>query len=114
MQVHYLEIVTNEVTNTCTVYAQLYGVKFSDIIPELGNARKAALANGGMIGIRAPMHESEQPLIRPYMRVDDIEAALVEVVNIGAEIAHPAMEITGHGIFAIYTLGGIQYGLWQV
>jgi hypothetical protein len=34
-------------------------------------------------------------------------------VNSGAEIAHPPMEIPGHGKFAIYVQGGVHHGLWQ-
>ena len=32
----------------------------------------------------------------------------------GGEIAHPPMEIPGHGKFAVYIQGGIHHGLWQV
>jgi hypothetical protein len=52
MQLHYLEIVTPEVDATCTTYAQLHGVTFTDPEPGLGNARTAKLDNGGMIGVR--------------------------------------------------------------
>lgn len=31
----------------------------------------------------------------------------------GAELAHPPLEIPGHGTFAIYFQGGVQHGLWQ-
>ena len=114
MQVHYLEVVTPEVDATCSTYSQLYGVKFGEGDPGLGNARTAALTNGGMIGVRAPMRESEEPVIRPYLLVEDIDAAVETAVNTGGEIAHPPMEIPGHGKFAIYIQGGNDYGLWQV
>jgi len=32
----------------------------------------------------------------------------------GGEIAHPPLEIAGHGKFAIYIMGGNNHGLWQV
>ncbi len=67
MQVHYLEIVTQEVDATCVTHEQLHGVTFSEGDPGLGNARTAVLSNGGMIGVRAPMHESEEPVVRPYL-----------------------------------------------
>lgn len=114
MQVHYLEIVTPDVDAVCATYAQLHGVSFSEPEPGLGNARTAALANGGVIGVRAPMHEAEEPVIRPYLLVDDVEAAAKAAAAAGAEIAHPPMEIPGHGTFAIYIQGGIHTGLWQV
>jgi predicted enzyme related to lactoylglutathione lyase len=46
--------------------------------------------------------------------VDDVEAAVAAVEDAGGEIAHPPMEIPGHGKFAIYIQGGLHHGLWQV
>jgi len=114
INIHYLEIVTKEVDATCATYEQLHGVTFGEGEPGLGNARTAALASGGVIGVRAPMHESEEPVVRPYHLVKDIESAAAAAVKTGGEIAHPPMEIPGHGKFAIYIQGGIQHGLWQV
>ncbi len=59
------------------------------------------------------MRPTELPIVRPYVLVDDIEAAVEEVAVQGAEIAHPAMELPGYGTFAIYIVGGIEQGLWQ-
>jgi predicted enzyme related to lactoylglutathione lyase len=114
MQVHYLEIVTSEVDATCAAQEKLHGVTFGEAEASLGGARTAALPGGSRIGIRAPMHESETPVVRPYVLVDDIEAAANAAVEAGGEIAHPPMEIPGQGKFAIYLQGGIQHGLWQV
>ena len=60
------------------------------------------------------MHETEEPVVRPYWLVDDIEAAVAAAVEAGGEIAHPPMEIPGHGTFAIYVHGGNDHGLWQL
>ena len=79
----------------------------------LGNARTAAMQTGGLVGVRAPLRETEEPVVRPYWLVDDIEAALAAAVAAGGEIAHAPMEIPGHGTFAIYIQGGIGHGLWQ-
>ena len=114
MQLQYLEIVTPDVDATCTTYARVHGVTFGPPEPGLGNARTAALRGGGRIGVRAPMHESEQPVVRPYVLVDDIEAAAKAAAEAGAVIAHPPMEIPGHGKFAIFIQGGIQHALWQL
>ena len=114
MQVQYLEIVTPEVDATCAAYEKLHGVSFSAPEAGLGNARTATLANGGLLGVRAPMHETEEPVVRPYLLVDDIDAAATAAVEAGGEIAHPTMEIPGHGKFAIYIQGGIHHGLWEV
>ena len=113
MQIDYLEIVSPDVDAVCACYEKLHGVQFSAPQAGLGNARTAALANGGMIGVRAPMHVAEQPVVRPYLLVEDIEAAAKAAEAAGAEIAHPPMELPGFGKFAIYIQGGIHHGLWQ-
>jgi hypothetical protein len=51
--------------------------------------------------------------VRPYLLVDDVEAAAAAAVEAGGEIAHPPMELPGHGTFAIFIQGGIHHGLWQ-
>ena len=61
------------------------------------------------------MHESETPVVRPYVLVEDIDAAVRDAVEAGGEIAHPPMELPGgRGRFAIYIQGGIHCGLWQL
>lgn len=113
MQIHYLEIVTNEVDAVCSGYAAAHGVEFSEPEAGLGNARTAKLPGDGIVGVRAPMHETEEAVIRPYWLVDDIETAIAAAAKAGGEVAHPPMEITGFGTFAIYSLGGVHHGLWQ-
>ncbi len=60
------------------------------------------------------MRESEEPVVRPYWLVDDIEAALAAAVEAGGEIALPQMDIPGHGTIAIYIHGGVHHGLWKL
>ena len=114
MQIYYLEIVTKDVDAVCANYAQMHGVTFGEGDAGLGGARTAPLPGGGMVGVRAPMHEAEEPVVRPYLLVDDIEAAVAIAVEQGGEIAHPPLELPGHGTFAIFIQGGIHHGLWQV
>jgi len=114
MQIQYLEIVTKDVDAVCATYARLHGAKFGDADAGLGGARTAALPDGGMLGVRAPMNDAEELVVRPYLLVDDIQSAVAAAVESGAEIAHPPLELPGHGTFAIFIQGGIQHGLWQV
>jgi predicted enzyme related to lactoylglutathione lyase len=51
---------------------------------------------------------------RPYILVDDIEAALAAAGRAGAEITVPPMSIPGHGTCAIIYQSGIESGLWQL
>jgi predicted enzyme related to lactoylglutathione lyase len=114
MKVQYLEIVTPDVDAFCKTYSKLHGVTFGESDPNLGNARTGELAGGGKIGVRAPMRETENPVVRPYVLVDDIQAAVDAAAEAGAEIAIPPMEIPGQGRFAIFIQGGIESGLWQL
>ncbi len=118
MNLHYLEIVTTEVDATCTALGRSLGVEFGDPVAELGGARTASPDSGSAvaedIGVRAPMREDEEPVVRAYHRVDDLERALAAAVEAGGEVALGEMEIPGRGTIAIYILGGIQHGLWQV
>ena len=114
MQVHYLEVVTPDVEAVCEAYAQSHNVEFGEGDPNLGGARTAKLANGGMLGIRGPLRETEEPVVRPYMLVDDIQASVDAAAKAGAEVALPPMEIPGYGTFAIVVQGGIDSGYWQL
>ena len=114
MKIQYLEIVTKEVDAVCAAYASAHKVKFGEPDAGLGNARTATLAGGGLVGVRSPLRGTEEPVVRPYWLVDDIDAAVAAAVQAGGEVAHPPMEIPGHGTFAIYLQGGNDHGLWQV
>lgn len=112
--VHYLEIVTPDVESACQMYSKAYNWQFEAAKPELGNASVATLPDGSLCGIRAPMHDQETPIVRTYLRVTDINKAVQEAAQLGAQLALEPTEIPGHGTIAIYMLGGIQQGLWQV
>lgn len=114
MKVQYLEIVTREVDAVCAAYTSALNVQFGEPDARLGRARTASLAGGGLVGVRAPLRETEDPVVRPYWLVADIDAALAAAVKAGGEIAHPPMEIPGHGTFAIYLQGGNDHALWQL
>ncbi len=113
MQAYYLEVVTPDVDAVCDAYAAAYGVQFGDPEPALGYARTAPLSGGGFVGVRAPLRASEQPVVRPYWLVPDIDSAVAAAVKAGAQLALPPMEIPGHGKCAIYILGGVEHGIWQ-
>ncbi|MFK7885750.1 MAG: VOC family protein [Gammaproteobacteria bacterium] len=113
MRIGYLEIVTADVDAVCASYAAATGVQFCDGVAALGNARTAPATDGGLIGVRASMHETEKPVIRPYWLVDEVDAAVLAAEKAGGEIIHPAMTLPGQGRFAIYRQGENEHGLWQ-
>ncbi|WP_341644963.1 VOC family protein [Thauera sp. SDU_THAU2] len=114
MKVQHLEIVTSKVEAVCAAYAAAHGAQFGEPDKSLGGARTAALSSGGLVGVRAPLRETEEPVVRPYWLVEDIEAAVAAVIEAGGVIAVPPMEIPGHGTCAIYLQGGNDHGLWQL
>lgn len=114
MKIHYLEIVTADVDAACALYSDMYGVSFGEADPSLGGARTAKLDDGGLLGVRGPLRDTEKPTVRPYMLVDDIKASVAAAKSNDAEIAMEPMEIPGYGQFAIVIQGGIDLGLWQL
>ena len=81
--------------------------------PEWGNSFVATLPGGSLCGIRGPMHDQEKPVVRTYVRVLDVDAAVQEAAQLGAKIALEPMEIPGQGRIAIYLHGGIEQGVWE-
>lgn len=114
MKLHYLEIVTADVDGVCAAYAAAAGASFGGPVAALGQARTAPLPDGATLGVRAPMHEAEEPAIRPYWLVADLAAAVAAAEAAGAHVILPAMEIPGHGTIAICMQGGGQHGYWQI
>jgi hypothetical protein len=55
------------------------------------------------------MHDAEKHVVRPYLLVKDIAAA----VDSGAEIAVPPMEVAARHMRIIFQ-HGIESGLWQL
>jgi predicted enzyme related to lactoylglutathione lyase len=113
MRVQYLEIVTRDVDAVIAAYASALHARFGEPDSGLGGARTASLAGGGLVGVRAPLREDEDPVVRPYWLVPDIGAAHAAAVRAGGLTAHPPLRIPGHGTFAIYYQGGNDHGLWQ-
>ncbi|EPO0026885.1 VOC family protein [Vibrio alginolyticus] len=114
MKVHYLEIVTPDVESVCKAYELAQNSSFGEPDEMLGGARTSELSDGSIVGVRAPLRDNETPVVRPYCLVDDIEKAVAQVKEQGAEIAVPPLEIPNKGKFAIYILGSIEHGFWQL
>jgi len=113
MQVHYIEIVSKNVDKQCNALEQVHGLSFGPEVQDLGRAKVAKNANGVLIGVRAPLAEHEQTIVRVYVAVDDITKAVKAVESAGAVIAYPPTKQGETGTWAIYILDGVQHGLWQ-
>jgi predicted enzyme related to lactoylglutathione lyase len=113
MAVHYLEIVSNDVDTLTALYQQMHGLSFGAPDPDLGQARVATRADGSMVGIRKPLAAHEQPIVRAYLGVEDIQQAVKKAEDAGAIIAYPPTQQGQWGTFAIVIQGDVQHGLWQ-
>lgn len=114
MKVHYLEIVSLDVEAVCRAYEHTHDVEFGAPDELLGGAKTCSLADGSIVGVRPPMRETEDPVVRPYWLVENIDQAVSRVEAQGAKIAMAPMEIPGKGRFAIYILGSNDHGLWEL
>ncbi|MCP4093409.1 MAG: hydroxylase [Planctomycetes bacterium] len=112
--IHYLEIVSADPNAARDLYAGTYGLEFGDSVPELGNAFVASLPSGSLFAIRGTLAEHEKPVIRAYVRVDDIHQATEKAASLGAMIALPPTELPGQGTIAIYIHGDVEHGIWQL
>ncbi len=113
MKPHYIEIVSASVDKQRASLEQVHGLSFGDEVADLGGARLAETSDGMLVGIRAPMAEHEQPIVRTYIAVDDINEAVRAAEAAGGMIAYPPTQQGETGTWAIYILDDIQYGLWQ-
>ena len=91
----------------------MHGLCFGPPDPDLGHARVATQADGSLVGIRKPLATHEQPIMRTYLAVEDIQQATKSAVESGATIAYPPTQQANHGTFAIVIQGGVEHGLWQ-
>ncbi len=108
----YLEIVSNDVDTLIGLYQRIHGLSFGPPDPDLGQARVASQADGGLIGIRKPLAAHEQPIMRTYLAVEDIQQAVKTAEEGGAMIAYPPTQ-GNHGTFAIVVQSYLEHGLWQ-
>jgi predicted enzyme related to lactoylglutathione lyase len=113
MSVHYLEIVSDEVDALTDLYQRVHGLSFGPPDPDLGQARVATRADGALVGIRKPLAAHEQPIMRAYLEVEDIQRAAKKAEESGAIVAYPPTPQGRGGTFAIVIQGGVQHGLWQ-
>lgn len=113
MTIRYLEIVSKDVDREIAILEVQKGIRFGDPVAALGGARTATLSEGSRIGVRAPMHDAEEAVARPYFLTDTLQETVDAAVANGAELAVPPMELPGQGTIALYFVDGVQYGLWQ-
>ena len=113
MHVHYLEIVCEDVDAQGAARERVHGLSCGPPGPDLGQARVADQTDGSRVGVRAPLAEHEQPIVRTYAAVEDIGRAIQDAEAAGGMVAYPPTKQGDTGTWAVYILGGLQHGLWQ-
>ena len=113
MAVHYLEIVSNDLDTLTALYQRMHGLSFGPQDADLGQARVATRTDGTLVGIRKPLAAHEQPIMRTYLAVEDIQQAVKKAEESGAIIAYPPTRQGERGTFAIVIQGDVPHGLWQ-
>ena len=112
MAVHYLEIVGEDVDTLVALYEHVHGLSFGPPDPALGQARVATFSDGTVVGIRKPLAAHEEPIVRTYLAVEDIQHATKKAEESGATSAYPPTRQGDHGTFAILIQGDVDPGLW--
>lgn len=108
-----MEIVSHDIDTLTVLYQRMHGLSFGPADPDLGQARVATQADGSLVGIRKPLAAHEQPIVRTYLAVENIQQAVEEAEASGATIAYPPTRQGNQGTFAILIQGGVEHGLWQ-
>ena len=111
--IHYTEIVTEETDAHCATITAVHGLAFGEPVADLGFARVATAPNGALIGVRKPLAAHETPIVRTYLAVEDIHAAVRTAEAAGALVAYGPAQQGETGTWAITMQGGVQMGLWQ-
>lgn len=109
----YIELVSSDADALTALYERTHALAFGAPDPDLGQARVATRADGTLVGIRKPLAEHEQPIVRTYLAVDDIHAAVKTAAECGAIVAYGPTVQGQRGTFAIVIHGGVQHGYWQ-
>jgi predicted enzyme related to lactoylglutathione lyase len=113
MAVHYLGIVSNDADALIGLYQRVHGLSFGPPDLDLGHTRVATRAGGALVGIRKPLAAHEQPIMRTYLAVENIQQAVKNAEDSGAIVAYPPTKQGARGTFAIVIQGDVQHGLWQ-
>ena len=111
--VHYVEIVCDDVDSLPALYQRLHGLSFAPPDPDLGQARVATRSDGTLVDSRKPLAAHEQPIMRTYLAVDEIQKAAQTAEDSSAILAYPPTRQGQRGTFAIVIQGDVQHGLSQ-
>ncbi|HZY93007.1 MAG TPA: VOC family protein [Thermoplasmata archaeon] len=112
----HAELVSKDPTATQKFLEKAFGMKFTEMGPEMGNYRmhgRQEQTVAGSIGIREPMGP-EPPGTVSYFTVPNIDEAIKNVKAAGGKMIMEKTEIPKMGFTAMYHApGGVVLGVFQ-
>jgi len=105
-RLNYLELTVADVAAAKSFYEQAFGWSLTDYGPEYAGGD----AGGSELGLRAE-DQAKGPL--PGIAVDDLEAALVAVTGLGADIVVPIFAFPGGRRFHFRDPGGNEIACYK-
>jgi predicted enzyme related to lactoylglutathione lyase len=113
----HAELVSKDPAATQKFLETAFGLKFAVMGPEMGNYRmhgRQEGAEGGQIGIRAPMGPQEHPGTISYLTVPNIDEAITAVKAAGGKFLMEKTEVPKTAYLAVYLAPGeVVQGLYQ-
>jgi len=114
-----MELATKDSERAKGFYGEIFGWKFrQDDLPEGGFYIMASAGEKGVCGMYDMPAEMEEHGIPPfwlsYVRVEDLEATVARVGELGGQVMRPPMDVMDYGRMAVCAdPTGAAFALWQ-
>ncbi|MDS9467774.1 VOC family protein [Paracoccus sp. MBLB3053] len=105
MRIDYLEFTSPDISATKAFFGRAFGWGFNDYGPDYQELVEAGVSGGIAAGPLAP------PLV--ILKADDLEAALAQVSEAGAEITKAIFSFPGGRRFQFREPGGTEMAVWS-
>jgi predicted enzyme related to lactoylglutathione lyase len=105
VQIDYLEFSSPDILATKEFFSRAFGWSFNDYGPEYQELADAGVSGGIAAAPLAP------PLV--ILKADNLEAALLQVEDAGAEITKPIFSFPGGRRFQFREPGGTEMAVWS-
>ncbi|AQR73256.1 VOC family protein [Sphingomonas sp. LM7] len=107
-KLNYVELPVKAVAGVRDFYAQAFGWSFIDY----GPAYAASSGGDVALGLNGSSEEDAIPAILPLVEVEDLEAALADVIAAGGEVVVPIFGFPGGRRFHFRDPGGNVLGVF--
>lgn len=109
----FTELASSDPAATRHFLERVFGWDFTAMKMPMGEYLSYRTPGGGQGGIR-PTQANEPPMSMAYVRVEDLDAALVRIKRAGGEIVLPRVDVPEMGSFFWFKIpGGPVMACWQ-